>query len=322
MLNIFNHSSLLNVFFATYWMKTLMAQQKQISKQSWLFFLLLTIIWGSSFILIKKSLIAFTPIQSGAFRIFISTLALIPVTISTYKNIHKKNILPILGVGLFGSGIPPFLFAFGQSKIDSAMAGMLNTLTPIAAFLLGLLFFGLQFRWFKLLGVLIGFAGATIIIVANNNGAIGGANIYGLFIIAASVCYGTSVNIISRYLKDTSPATITAWSFTLVCLFPIIALTIQNPIPVFQTHPQAISSFLALLALAIFGTVIANTMFYKMTQQTNPIFASSITYTLPIVALFWGVFDGEPFYAWYILGMLLILVGVFITSKKKLTLKC
>lgn len=293
-----------------------MAEQQQISKQSWLIFWSLTLIWGSSFILIKKSLIAFTPIQSGAFRIFIATLALIPITISTYKNLNKKNILPILGVGLFGSGIPPFLFSMGQSKIDSAMAGMLNTLTPIAAFVLGVFFFGLQFRWFKLLGVVIGFVGAIIIIVANNQGAIGGANIYGLFIIAASVCYGTSVNIISRYLKDTSPATITAWSFTLVCIFPIIALSIQNPIPVFQTHPQALPCFLALLALAIFGTVLANLMFYKMTQQTNPIFASSITYTLPIVALFWGVFDGEPFYFWYILGMLLILLGVFITSKK------
>jgi len=293
-----------------------MAQQQQISKQSWLIFWLLTLIWGSSFILIKKSLIAFTPIQSGAFRIFISALALIPITISTYKNLNKKNILPILGVGLFGSGIPPFLFAFGQSKIDSAMAGMLNTLTPIAAFVLGLLFFGLQFRWLKLLGVIIGFAGAVVIIMANNSGAVGGANIYGLFIIAASICYGTSVNIISRYLKNTSPATITAWSFTLVSLLPIVALFVQSPFMVFQTHPQAIPSFLALLVLSIIGTVAANLMFYKMTQQTNPIFASSITYTIPVVASFWGVFDGEPFYFWYILGMLLILLGVFITSKK------
>jgi len=293
-----------------------MTQQLHISKQSWLIFWSLTLIWGSSFILIKKSLVAFTPIQSGAFRIFISALALIPITISTYKNLHKKNILPILGVGIFGSGIPPFLFAIGQSKIDSAMAGMLNTLTPIAAFVLGILFFGLQFRWFKLLGVIIGFIGALIIIIANNQGVLDGAHIYGLFIIVATVCYGTSVNIISKYLKDTSPATITAWSFTLVCLFPIIALCIQNPLPVFQTHPQVISSFLALLVLSIFGTVVANLMFYKMTQETNPIFASSITYTLPIVALFWGVFDGESFYFWYVLGMLLILVGVFITSKR------
>jgi len=292
-----------------------MAQPQQISKQSWLIFFLLTILWGSSFILIKKSLVAFSPIQSGAFRIFIATLALIPISISTYKNLNKKNILPILGVGLLGSGIPPFLFAFGQSKIDSAMAGMLNTLTPIAAFIFGLLFFGLQFRWLKLLGVLIGFIGAAIIIMANNSGAIGGANIYGLFIIAATICYGTSVNVISRYLKETTPATITAWSFTSVVVFPVVALCYQNPIPVFQTHPEALSSFSALLVLSILGTVVANLLFYKMTQETNPIFASSITYTLPIVALFWGVFDGEPFYIWYILGMLLILLGVFITSK-------
>jgi len=293
-----------------------MIAQQQISKQNWLIFFMLTLLWGSSFILIKKSLVAFSPIQSGSFRIFLSALVILPITISTFKNLNRKNILPIFGVGFFGSGIPPFLFAFGQSKIDSAMAGMLNTLTPISAFLLGVLFFGLQFRWSKLLGVLIGFIGASIIITANNKGAIGGANIYGLFIIAATICYATSVNIIGRYLKDTSPATIAAWSFSLVWLFPTIVLLMHNPLPVFQTHPHAIPSFLALLILSIFGTVMANLLFFKMTQQTNPIFASSITYTLPIVALFWGIFDGEPFYIWYILGMFLILLGVFITSKK------
>lgn len=289
---------------------------KTIQKQSWYIFILLSFIWGSSFILIKKGLIAFDYFQVGALRILISAIALTPLVYLTRKSINKNNFWPILGVGIFGSGIPPFLFALAQSKIDSGLAGMLNTITPLFAFILGVLIFKAAFSWNKLLGVLIGLLGAGLIIATGNKLTGEGNNLYGMFIILGAMCYATSVNIIEKYLKTTNPATITAWSFFMMSGFALVIFLCTHPIETFKTEEAILQSLVALIVLSVVCTAFANLLFFRMTQQTDALFASTITYTIPIVALFWGVVDGEQFHFVYILGMILILTGVFITSKK------
>jgi len=287
-----------------------------VSRQSWLIFVLLSLIWGSSFILIKKGLVALNYMQVGSLRILLSAIALLPFIYMTRKNINRQNLLPILGVGVFGSGIPPFLFAIAQTQIDSALAGMLNTLNPLFTFVLGLLFFKAFFQWNKLIGVLIGLVGAVLIISAEPSNAETGNNLYGIFIIIGTMCYAISVNIIHTYLKTTSPLTITAWSFFCMSLFALVIFLLSNPVETFSTEPLIVQSFIAILILSVLCTAIANLLFFRMTQQTNALFASTITYTIPIVALFWGLIDGEQFQLVYILGMLLILLGVYITGKK------
>jgi len=257
-----------------------------VSNQNWLIFILLSIIWGSSFILIKKGLLALSFWQVGSLRIILSAVALLPFVYLTRNNINRTNILPIIGVGVFGSGIPPFLFAIAQTQIDSALAGMLNTLNPLFTFIFGVFIFSAVFRLNKLLGVLIGLVGALLIIVAEPISAKTGNNLYGIFVIIGTMCYALSVNIIYRYLKNTSPLT-----------------------------PLIIQSFISVLILSVVCTAIANLMFFKMTQETNALFASTITYTIPIVALFWGLLDGEQFQLAYFAGMILILLGVYITGR-------
>ena len=295
-----------------------MSQQKgsTVSRQSWFIFVLLSVIWGSSFILIKKGLIALSYWQVGSLRILISAMALLPFVYVTRNNITRKNILPIIGVGVFGSGIPPFLFAIAQTEIDSALAGMLNTLNPLFTFIFGILIFKALFQWNKLIGVLIGLTGALLIISAEPTGGTTGNNLYGIFIILGTMCYAISINIIHTYLKNTSPLTITAWSFFVMSLFALIIFLLSHPAETFANEPYIKQSFMAILILSVVCTAIANLMFFKMTQQTNALFASTITYTIPIVALFWGVVDGEQFQLVYILGMVLILLGVYITGKQ------
>jgi len=186
-----------------------------VSRQNWLIFILLSVIWGSSFILIKKGLLALSYWQLGSLRILLSTVALLPFVYITRNNINRKNILPInrknilpiIGVGIFGSGIPPFLFAIAQTQIDSALAGMLNALNPLFTFIFGVFIFSTMFRLNKLIGVLIGLAGALLIVVAEPTSAKTANNLYGIFVIIGTMCYAVSVNIIYRYLKNTSPLT-------------------------------------------------------------------------------------------------------------------
>jgi len=287
-----------------------------VSRQSWLIFILLSVIWGSSFILIKKGLLALSYLQVGSLRIILSTIALLPFVCITRNNLNRKNILPIIGVGVFGSGIPPFLFAIAQTQIDSALAGMLNTLNPLFTFIFGVLIFSAVFQWNKLIGVLIGLVGAILIISAEPSNNETGNNLYGIFVIIGTMCYAISVNIIHRHLKNTSPLTITAWSFFVMSFFALIIFLLSNPVDTFTNEPLFVQSFMAVLILSVVCTAIANLMFFKMTQETNALFASTITYTIPIVALFWGLVDGEQFQLLYIFGMALILVGVYITGKR------
>ncbi len=291
--------------------------QSAVSRQSWLIFVLLSIIWGSSFILIKKGLLALSYWQVGSLRILLSAITLLPFVYITRKNITRKNILPIIGVGVFGSGIPPFLFAIAQTQIDSALAGMLNTLNPLFTFIFGVFIFKALFQWNKLTGVLIGLVGALLIIAAEPSGDTTGNNLYGIFIILGTICYAISINIIQNYLKNTSPLTITTWSFFMMSLFALVIFLWSNPVETFTNEPQIVPSFMAIVILSVVCTAIANLMFFKMTQETNALFASTITYTIPIVALFWGMVDGEQFQIVYILGMVLILLGVYITGKQQ-----
>ena len=291
--------------------------RKEIGLQSWLLLGVLSIIWGSSFILIKKGLIAFNYWQVGALRILLSALIAIPFSFSNWKHVNSKNWLPILGTGIFGSGIPPFLFALAQTQISSSMASMLNVLTPLFTFLLGVIVFGVAFQKNKLFGVFIGLLGAFLILAFGKSDTQNGINIYGLLVVAATLCYGMSVNIIKKYLNETPSLAITAFSFLFICIPASILFFFINPIETYKTQTYFWQSLGFIAILAFVGTAFANFLFFKLTQKTSAVFASTVTYTIPIVALFWGVLDGENVQLIHIAGMILILIGVWITGKVK-----
>ncbi|MBE9512212.1 MAG: DMT family transporter [Bacteroidetes bacterium] len=282
----------------------------------WIVFLGLSLIWGSSFILMKKGLDAFTSNQVAAFRIFISYLAFLPITIKHFNKIKKENIISLLIVGFIGNAIPAMLFTKAQTRIDSSLAGMLNSLTPMFTLFVGLLFYKSRILLINIAGVLLGLIGA-IGLVNNGQNILFGYNSYAIFIVIATIFYGISANEIKFKLPGMSGIAIAALSFFFIGPFAGIYL-------LFTDYSCAINSgfFLPGLGyisiLAIFGSFFAVMLFNTLIKHTSAIFGASVTYIIPLIAIMWGVVDGEPFTINNLLWMTVILVGIYLVNKRKL----
>lgn len=279
--------------------------------KEYLSLVMLSVIWGTSFILIKKSLLAFTFYELGALRIGISTLAFLPWVIKAWKKVDWSKLKYFIIVGITGTGTPAFLYAIAETEISSASAGILNGLSPIFTFIIGILFFKSAFEKKKLIGVILGMVGASILIVARTDAAIGGNHLYGLFIVAATICYAFNANTVKQYFQDTEPIQVASISFFVIGI-PFIFYCLFSAIPnKIVTHPDGWLSFGAILLLALIGTVFSVLFFYKLIQNTSAVFASSVAYTIPIVALAWGFIDSEPITIYHFIGLFFILLGVY-----------
>ena len=286
------------------------------SKQTkWFFLLLLALIWGSSFILIKRGLVGLTPYQLGAFRIFFAGLFLLIIGFNSLKSIPKQKWKYIALTALFGTFIPAFLFSIAETRLDSSISAILNSLTPLNTLILGVLSFGLIFKRSQIYGVIIGFIGSILLVF---NGAIHHPEqnyYFSIFVIIASICYALNVNLIKKYLSDLSPLSITSGNFAVMILPAILILTfsgIEETIAIEKTQ----HSIFFILLLGILGTGIANIIFFKLIQISSPVFATSVTYLIPIVAFFWGLLDNEMLTPVQFLGAFIILIGVYLSSKK------
>ena len=286
------------------------------SKQTkWFFLLLLALIWGSSFILIKRGLVGLTPYQLGAFRIFFAGLFLLIIGFNSLKSIPKQKWKYIALTALFGTFIPAFLFSIAETRLDSSISAILNSLTPLNTLILGVLSFGLIFKRSQIYGVIIGFIGSILLVF---NGAIHHPEqnyYFSIFVIIASICYALNVNLIKKYLSDLSPLSITTGNFAVMILPAILILTfsgIEETIAIEKTR----HSIFFILLLGILGTGIANIIFFKLIQISSPVFATSVTYLIPIVAFFWGLLDNEMLTPVQFLGAFIILIGVYLSSKK------
>lgn len=277
----------------------------------------LSIIWGSSFILIKKSLIAFSPLQVACFRISIAGIAFLPFIIKEFKKVSRQDIKYLLIVSIGGSGVPAFLYALGQTQVSSSVAGLLNSLTPLFTLILGVLLFKTQITFLKVSGVFLGLIGAGLLIMFGKDSGVGDQLFYPMLIVIATIGYAISVNTIGTYLKHLKPITISSIAFGLITVPAFIILMSTEIIEVFQTDDHAIPSFIYVSLLSFLGTFLANIYFYKLVQRTNALFASTVSYVIPIVALGWGYYDGEIIGVYHIVGFLLILSGVYLTRGKK-----
>jgi drug/metabolite transporter (DMT)-like permease len=278
---------------------------------NWATLVFLAIVWGTSFILIKKALIAFSDYQVASLRIAISGLAFVPVIIWQFKKINWKKWDRFLLVGITGSGIPPFLFAAAQTEISSSLAGVLNGLTTFFTLIIALLFFNQKWDRKKALGVLIGLIGASVIILYNNK--IEGQFFYAMLIVVAAILYGFNGNFIKWFFDEENPLHISAVSLGLMAPAALIMVFTSDFTAVLQTHPDALFSLGSVTILALMSTVIASVIFFRLIQKTNAVFGSGVTYLIPFVAVLWGVLDGETFYVIYFACLGLILLGVYLT---------
>lgn len=283
----------------------------------WVILLALVLIWGSSFILMKRSLEYFTVYELGALRISFAGLALLPFALRRLKGITPKQWLTLIVVGLIGNTIPAFLFAYAQTGIPSAQAGILNSTTPLFAMLVALLIYHVRVSWLNVAGVMLGLFGAVMVIYSQTDGKMEFNFYYSSFVIIASILYAFNLNIIKYHLEGVDSFTIASISY-FVLLFPILIYLFTGT--GFLTHIQDTEVARGLIYPAILGVVgsaIAITMFNKLIKLKSVIFSASVTYLIPVVALVFGVLDGEKYPASIILWVLTIITGVYLVNKKR-----
>ena len=281
----------------------------------WVLLTVLSLIWGSSFILIKKGLIGLTPIQLGSLRILFAGVFLLIIGFKSISKISFQQWKFIAITAFFGTFIPAYLFAIAQTEIDSSVSSILNSLTPLNTLVLGSIAFGLQFKRNQIFGVIIGLLGSALLIL---NGAMNHPEqnyYYALLIIIASLCYATNVNLIKKHLSGMAPLSITTGNF-LVLLLPATLILYFTDFLEVVTIAQVQHSMLFIVVLGVIGTGIANIIFFKLIQLSSPVFATSVTYLIPIVAFFWGLLDNEMLTPIQFLGAFVVLIGVYLSAKK------
>jgi drug/metabolite transporter (DMT)-like permease len=283
--------------------------------RAWLLLGLLALIWGSSFLLIKKGLIAFGAMEVGALRISAAGLVLLPLVAKRLHRITAKHWAKLASVGLVGSLIPAFMFAIAQTQISSGITGVLNALTPIATLVIGVTLFQQSAQRTQVIGVLIGLTGTLLLMTAGANGS-WTFNTYALLILAATICYGMNLNLIKHKISDLSPLTITGVSLLMASVPATFYLFFATDFVAQVQQPDAMLSLVSVLVLGIVGTAGALVIFNYVVQLTNTVFTSSVTYLIPIVAILLGILDGESFWLQHAVGMLAILVGVWFANRR------
>jgi len=283
----------------------------------WSYLVILSIIWGTSFILIKKALIGLNPYQIGALRTVLTGSFLLAVGYQTIKTIKKKDWKWITISGFLGSFIPAFFFAIAETEIDSAVVSVLNSLVPLNTVLMGLAIFKISSTKRQVLGVIVGFVGTALLILKGAQLNPDQNYLFAGYIIASTLMYAANVNIIKRYLQNVKPLAIAVGNYVPIVIPGLVVLYYTNFFSVEQFNtPQIGLSIVYVAVLSLFGTAIAKVMFFKLVQMSTPVFASSVTYIMPIVALIWGLLDGESFSVLQLIASAIILVGVYMANKK------
>ena len=292
-------------------------------KQHWLppiLLVTLSLIWGTSFILIKQGLKAFDPETVGALRVSAASLFLIPLAIPRLRQLKPVHYGKLFLSGLLAIFIPAFLFAFAQTRLESAVTGIANSLTPIFTLIIGALLFGQQFRRGSVLGILVGLAGTVLLITGGSGNALGGINSYSLLVIIACVFYATNVNFVKYSIADIPSLVITSVSLMLIGPLAVIYLFWGTDfLVILNTKPGAWQAFGYVVLLGLMSTSVATIIFNKLVKLSTPLFTSSVTYIIPIVAVMWGVLDGERLYLNHYLGMAAIIGGVYLANVRKTT---
>ncbi|MAN58852.1 MAG: permease [Flavobacteriaceae bacterium] len=286
------------------------------TQRKWFYLIILSLVWGSSFILIKKALNGLSPLQLGSLRIIFASLFLFSIAHRKIAKIKKKEWKWIAISAILGTFVPAFLFAFAETEIDSAVASILNSTTPIMTLLLGAALFSIGFSKNQLVGVAVGLMGSFMLIWSGSEVNPNQNYWYTGLVLFASICYAINVNIIKRHLQTVPALAITVGHFVVIFVPALVVLLFSGFFTeaTFQS-PKLIPALGYLLLLAVVGTGLAKALFNALVQLSTPVFASSVTYTIPIIALFWGLLDGEQFTLFQLGAAAVILVGVLLVNK-------
>jgi drug/metabolite transporter (DMT)-like permease len=290
---------------------------------AWGLLVVLSLIWGTSFILMKKGLVVFSAMELGATRVAVAAALLLPFALREIGRVERSRLKWLALSGTVGTLIPAFLFAYAETKLASGLAGVLNALTAVFVLLVGALLFGQRLTGLRVLGIVLGLLGTVVLMLLGGSGddtpAGGAGNAwYGLYIVAATVGYGLSVNVIKHRLHTLTPVAVTSLLLLIIGGPALVYLLLGTGfVHKLATVPGAWAAFGYIALLATLSTAVATVLFNMLIQRSTALFASSSTYLIPIVALGWGELDGEAFNLWHALGMAIILAGVAVIHRAK-----
>ena len=282
----------------------------------WFYLISLSLIWGSSFILIKKGLVGLEADQLGSLRIIFSSIIIILIAWKRLLKISRVEWKWITISAFLGSFFPAFLFAFAEKEIDSAVASVINSIVPLNTLVIGMVLFNIRSTKRQIIGVLIGLAGTYMLIISGINLNPDQNYLYSGFVILCSFLYALNVNIIKKYLQHLSALTITVGHFAVIIIPAIIVFCFSDFDVNSLKKQETIDSIIYVLILAVFGTALAKILFNKLIKISSPVFASSVTYSMLIVSIFWGLVDGEKFSIYQLIATIIIILGVLLTNKK------
>ncbi len=290
---------------------------------SWIILISLSLVWGSSFILMKQGLKAFSSDEVAGLRITIASMFMAPFLVRHYKINLRHNLKGLLLMGVFGNLIPAFLFTKAETQISSSLTGMLNALTPMFTILVGMIAFNHKISKHQILGVLIGLLGAIALVVMGDPDANPTKNmIYCLLVALATLCYAISLNGIKAYLGHINSLTATVWSFSLIGPIAAIYLFGFTDVVVHATqHPQGFRSLGFVSVLAIVGSALSVVVYNTLIKLSGTVFAASCTYVIPIVAIGWGLFDGEIINLMQIVAVIVIITGIWMINSSAKPIK-
>ena len=283
--------------------------------QSWILLLILSVIWGSSFILIKRGLVYFTPLQVGTLRITFAFLVMLPFALKRVKKVSGDKWKFFAFTGLISNLVPAVLFALAQTKLESSLTGILNALSPLFTLIFAVLMFKFKPNSFQIGGFVLGMAGTVGLSLVNSSGGFGNMNVYVWLIVLATICYALSLNFIKYFLSDVNSLTITSLSLLIAGPFSIIILLSTDFLGRLNFSSEIVFAIFCIAVLGILGTAIALVLYTKLIHMNSPLFASSVTYLVPVVAIMWGVWDGEVLFPLHFAGMVLILLGIYFINK-------
>jgi len=282
----------------------------------WFYLIALSLIWGSSFILIKKALVGLEASQLGSLRIIFSSIFIFLIAWRNIFTIKKIEWKWIIISAFLGSFFPAFLFAFAEKEIDSSVASIINSIVPLNTLILGMIIFKIESTKRQIIGVLIGFFGTYLLISSGLKLNPDQNYNYAGLVILCSFLYALNVNIIKKHLQHLSALTITVGHFTAI-IFPAILVFLFSDFEFASLEKYEVkTSIFYVFILALFGTALAKIIFNKLIKISSPVFASSVTYSMLIVSIFWGIVDGEKFSIYQLLATLIIVFGVILTNKK------
>ena len=284
----------------------------------WFYLISLSLIWGSSFILIKKALVGLEADQLGSLRIIFSSIIIILIAWKRLSKITRLEWKWITISAFLGSFFPAFLFAFAEKEIDSAVASIINSIVPLNTVVIGMVLFNIRSTKRQIIGVLIGLAGTYMLIMSGIKLNPDQNYLYSGFVILCSFLYALNVNIIKKYLQHLSALTITVGHFAVIIIPALIVFYFSDFDVNSLKNQETIDSIIYVLILAVFGTALAKILFNKLIKISSPVFASSVTYSMLIVSIFWGLVDGEKFSIYQLIATIIIIFGVLLTNKKSI----